>query len=75
MVQAFAGANKCTVKAREEGYQEYDPYIKHGTAASTKVALVASRSVRVGDNFTVVQMGTLGEVDSGHKQRAVLVLV
>ena len=66
MVQAFAGANKCTVKARQQGYEEYDPYIKHGTAPSTKVAVVASRSVCAGDNFTVVQMGTLGEVGSVH---------
>ena len=75
MVCGFAGANKCTVKARQQGYVEYDPHIKHGTAASTKVAVVASRSVCAGDNFTVVQMGTLGEVGSVHQQLAVLVLV
>jgi len=75
VVQAFAGANKCIVMARVEGYEEYDPIIKHGQAASKKVALVASRSVCVGDSFTVVQVGTLGEVGSAHKQRAVLVLV
>ena len=75
MVCGFAGANKCTVKARQQGYVEYDPHIKHGTAALTKVAVVASRSVCAGDNFTVVQMGTLGEVGSVHQQLAVLVLV
>jgi len=75
VVCGFAGANKCTVKARQQGYVEYDPHIKHGTEASTKVAVVASRSVCAGDNFTVVQMGTLGEVGSVHQQLAVLVLV
>jgi len=37
--------------------------------------VVASRSVCAGDNFTVVQMGTLGEVGSVHQQLGVLVLV
>jgi len=75
VVSGFAPANKCTVKARQGGSVEYDPHIKHGTAASTKVPVVASRSVCAGDNFTVVQMGTLGEVGSVHQQLAVLVLV
>jgi len=75
VVQAFAGANKCTVMARVEGHEEHDPIIRPGQAALKKVAIVASRSVCVGDSFTVLQVGTLGEVGSGHRQSAVLVLV
>ena len=74
VVQAFAGANKCMVMARV-GQEEYDPIICPGQAASKKVAVCASRSVCVGDSFTVLQVGTLGEVGSGNQQRAVLVLV
>ena len=88
VVEAFAGANKCTVMARV-GHEEYDPIIRHGQAASKKVPVCASRSVCVGDSFTVLQVGTLGEVgcggttipdggaadSSGKQQRAVLVLV
>jgi len=75
VVSGFAPANKCTVKARQGGSVEYDPHIKHGTVASSKVPVVASLSVHQGDSFTVVQMGTLGEVGSVHQQLAVLVLV
>ena len=57
------------------GHAEYDPAICHGKAASKQVPVCASRSVCVGDSFTVLQVGTLGEVGSGNQQRAVLVLV
>jgi len=75
VVQAFAGANTCTVMARVEGHEEYDPIIRPGQAALKRVTDVASHSVCVGGSFTVLQVGTLGEVGSGHRQRAVLVLV
>ena len=75
VVSGFAPANKCTVKARKGGSVEYDPHIKHGFTASSKVPVVASLSVHQGDSFTVVQMGTIGVEGSVRQQLAVLVLV
>ena len=74
VVEAFAGANKCTVMARV-GHEENDPIICHGQAASKKVPVCASRSMCVVDSFKVLQVSTLGEEGSGNQQRAVLVLV
>ena len=45
VVEAFSGANKCTVMPRV-GYAEYDPTIKPGKTASKKVPVCASQSIR-----------------------------
>ena len=41
---------------------EYDPDVRPGAAVPKKVPVCASRSVSVGDTFSVMQVGTVGVV-------------
>ena len=61
VTEAFSGENKCTVLPRV-GFAEYDPTVKPGKASTKKVPVCGSQSVRVGDSFSVVQVGTVGVV-------------
>ena len=61
VTQGFSGENKCAVVAMLH-VPEYDPDVRPGAAAPKKVPVCASRSVSVGDTFSVMQVGTVGVV-------------
>ena len=61
VTQAFSGENKCTVLPMVR-LAEYDTTVKLGKASTKKVPMCGSQSVRVGDSFSVVQVGTVGVV-------------
>ena len=63
----FSGANKCTVKPVSDG-AEYDPIVQRGGAPSTKVPVCSSQSLRCGDLFCVIQVGTVGQVPEESSQ-------
>ena len=60
MRQGFSGVNKCTVRPVMVG-PEYAPAVKRGVAKSKKETVCSSQSVRAGDAFCVIQVGTVGE--------------
>ena len=81
----FSPANKCEV-APLEHVHEYSPDVSKNAKSSTAVPVCASLSLQPGDCITVMQVGTVGVVDSGDKdpqgiysrsfvQHAVLVLL
>ena len=59
MTEGFSGENKCTVMPALKG-PEYESAVKRGAAAKTKAPVCASQSVRAGDSFCVLQVGTVG---------------
>ena len=59
VAQGFSGVNKCAVVAMRH-VLEYDPEVRTGAAAVKKVPVCASRSVSVGDTFSVMQVGSVG---------------
>ena len=81
----FSPANKCEV-APLEHVHEYSPDVSKNAKSSTAVPVCASLSLQPGDCIVVMQVGTVGVVDSGDKdpqgicsrtfvQHAVLVLL
>ena len=49
-----------------EHVHEYTPEVTKNAKASTAVPVCASLSMEPGDCITVMQVGTVGVVDSGH---------
>jgi len=58
--EGFSGVNNCTVMKVADG-AEYSPDVQRGVAPSTKAPVVSSQSMRCGDLFTVIQVGTVGQ--------------
>ena len=59
---AFAGVNKCVVK-KLENVAEYDPHMKAGVPARSAAPVCGSQSLRPGDLFSVMQVGTVGVIE------------
>ena len=47
---------------------EYDPIVQRGGAPSTKVPVCSSQSLRCGDLFCVIQVGTVGQAPEESSQ-------
>ena len=60
-MEAFSGMNKVVVGPLVH-VAEYDPNVMPNSVACTDVPECASRSLAVGDRFTVMQVGTVGVV-------------
>ena len=85
ILQQFSPANKCEV-APMLHVHEYTPVVTKNAMASTAVPVCASLSMEPGDCITVMQVGTVGVVESADQdsqgihirtivQHAVLVLL
>jgi len=85
ILMQFSPANKCEV-APMEHVHEYTPEVTKNAKASTAVPVCASLSMEPGDRITVMQVGTVGVVESADQdsqgihirtivQHAVLVLL
>ena len=68
ILQQFSPANKCEV-APMEHVHEYTPEVTKNAKASTAVPVCASLSMEPGDCITVMQVGTVGVVDSGDQDK------